>query len=226
MSSGGTDAFTITPRRRLRYELKRSTTADIEVHLPRLARIIPDLAEELCAALADPSEDELVRYSACAALGRVSDERAIPALLLAGATLGTLATAEALSHHGDRAASLALEWLRGAAVERRVAAALYYSKRDDARSIRYLLKLVDAPEAECRRAACWALTRQQPPQVRELLIRLLCGDSSARVRATAAEALGLLGDHRSASILGAASTRDLIPSVRASARFGLAVLGK
>lgn len=191
--------------------------------LERLAMRVPSLTMALCELMLDQREDNDDRRAAICALRARPDEAAIPYLLGAIDEFGR-EPGLALVSYGPAAADHALRWLDSTVVKRKVAAILAFLYIRDARSVPWLLALIDDSHADVRRACCWALANQRCPRGVAPLLRVLRSDQDVRNRCAAAEGLGHLGDSRAAPALSDAMHGDLHPAVHRSAVCGLECL--
>ncbi len=186
--------------------------------------VVSDLIGELCTLMLDQAVDVDIRLTAAEALGARCDARAIPALLLALDDLGTSPIGDVLICYGTRVTELVVRWIDSPDPKRRVAAALALSRIKEQRSLESVLRASRDHEPSVRRVACWALVNQGGDAAAAALIAAARTDCDRRVRQTAAEAIGFLGDAHNAPILSVMARHDLLPEVREAAEFGLELL--
>lgn len=181
------------------------------------ARVVELLIEQLAAA------DFETRQAAVIALGRISDARAVPALvrLLETDPELTIVTAGALAKIGDRRAFEALLALMGhpqAAVRQAVVAALNSLGHPD--MARHMVERLQDPDPLVRESAVKIAGYFGYDECAELLLAA-CADPDLNVRRAALEHVPFLEDARVSAILGNA-LRDPQAQVRAAAARALA----
>lgn len=158
------------------------------------AQVVPDLISML------QDEDRLVRAAAAEALGYIGEQQAIEPLVALLVDKDSYVRERTCYAFGDLAGLSVFEALVGVlsdpdpAVRR---AAVVNLGRIDGM---HVPALDPDPEPESRRAAIESLKRAQGERILDLLLEAL-QDSAGAVRATAARALGQLGDERALPVL-------------------------
>lgn len=161
------------------------------------------------------SEQASQRWEAAEGLGELGDPRAIPALVQAlrdPHAFVRWAAAQAIGRiGGEEAISLLLPLLQesDALVRRSAADALGYLDAPEVR--RSLRRALRDPDPTVRRNAIEAVARLDDREAVGILAAMLTSSDDLWVRYSAAEALGVVGDHRAiAALIEAAQDRQVL----------------